>query len=548
MVKLGLFMFKNINEPIDIYAMSNPGIVVPNKNELTRILRKIKKKKSRRGWNSIGAITLFLFLLTVLYIKKSFLQESELTEKNANDTDQQKSIAVIPFQNLSTEQEFSFFSVGVVDNILTKLGKLQELHVISRSSSKIYANSQKTLSEIALELGVTFILEGSVQKYGNHVRINAQLIDVHQDKQLWAEQYDRELNAIFQLQNEVSIKIIEALKINLSAEMKNSIAETNTKNLQAWENFVLSKELISQRTSQKLIQGIDIIELALMEDPNFAEAMTLQAEALFVCGRFGYLDRKTSFVKARNLISRALSINPKLGGPYAILGVLDFDEGRWEDCLKNCEQALIYSPNDPLPNRSYAYCLGRITKNWNKTVEFAKKCYQLDPLSQVNFYQYLNALLNAGRLNDLETEIRVGHVSFDNQWMEMQFTGLSSATQGNFEEAIPYFKSAMVLNPENENIKSDLGFCLGKIGQSEEAKAILDKLNIDSPNFHLYAAIIYSGMGDLDAAFDNLEIKFSESSSGLIDMLAGYQSIPLQIDIRFENFIKKMNLHNYWGL
>jgi TolB-like protein/class 3 adenylate cyclase len=278
-VSLGRYSFKNVDEPVEIFAISNPGLNVPVKE-------KLEGKGKRFSPGNITKRKVFwpvaLLTVTVILILVFLLYNKGPTSKISTRA---KSIAVLPFRNESTNREENeFFCNGIMESVLNNLAQMEALHVISRQSVEQYRGSKKSIRSIANELGVVFILEGSVQRIGNSVKVTAQLIDAAADRHLWSQEYPGELNDIFKLQSDIAQRIATELQVNIKPNEKERIERLPTKNLTAWDEYQRAYSSYVRfafsvdRNNVDFKQILLLCDRALALDPRMAEAYTLKAQ------------------------------------------------------------------------------------------------------------------------------------------------------------------------------------------------------------------------------------------------------------------------------
>ena len=235
-------------------------------------------------------------------------------DKSLEATDARPSVAVLPFENRSREADDAFFVDGIHDDILTQLTKVGALKVIARTSVEQFRDTKLTTREIGEKLGVTKVLEGGVQRAGDRVRINVQLIDAHTDAHLWADNYDRELNAanIFAIQSEVAAAIADALKATLTPAERKHLSAIPTKNLEAWETYQLGKQRMARRTTEALADAEGFFQQAIDRDPNFALAYVGLADTLLLQVGYGGVELEAVIARAKMLVAKAQSLDPGL--------------------------------------------------------------------------------------------------------------------------------------------------------------------------------------------------------------------------------------------
>jgi TolB-like protein/Tfp pilus assembly protein PilF len=262
-------------------------------------------------------------------------------------TPDRPSIAVLPFMNMSTVRDQDFFADGMTEDLITALSRVRELFVISRTSSFAYKERTMRLEEVARELGVRFLLEGSVRVAGGKVRVTAQLIDGMTGGHLWAERFDGDLEDIFGVQDRITRNIVLALQIKLTYGELARLWEGNTQNLQAWEKMVLARDLFLKFNRADNRRAQSLLEEALMIDSNYTGAMVQLGLSHWIDARFGFSsDKECSLRHAEKQVETALGLNPELGSAYMLKGGIAFLRDQHEDAVGLCQRAADLAPGD----------------------------------------------------------------------------------------------------------------------------------------------------------------------------------------------------------
>jgi len=310
------------------------------------------------------------------------------------------SIAVLPFTNRSANEDDIFFVDGMHDDLLTQLAKISSLKVISRTSVMQYrGETDKTMKVIGEELGVENLLEGGVQRAGDRIRINVQLIDADTDEHLWAEIYNRELTVdnIFEIQEEISEKIADALHAALSPGEQDRIADRPTQSLEAYENYLIGRQRFAMRGPDDIEEAIRHFQLAIDEDPNFAHAYASMAEAILVQYGWGTYSLEDILDRAKPLVEKARSINPDIGIVYNVMGGIAEYEGDIELAEQHYRQAIELSPSYSTP---YVW-LGSIRRNfygdYDEALRLMATARELDPAAPLTKQNYAGQLAIVGR-------------------------------------------------------------------------------------------------------------------------------------------------------
>jgi TolB-like protein len=319
-----------------------------------------------------------------------------------------QSIAVLPFDNRSRNVDDEYFTEGIHDDLLTNLARIGALKVISRTSVTKYKDTEKTIPEIASELGVATIMEGAVQRAGNAVRINVQLIDANTDEHLWAEIFDRELTAenLFAIQSEISEKIAAALEAKLSPEETQRINEFPTQNLEAYNAYMRGRQLLPRRDSKDLGMAMESFKRAVELDPEFALAWVGIAESANLLQVHGGLNPDETIRVMEESVNRALKINPNLGEAYASKGALHIylvQETLAENAFK---RAIELSPNYATAYHWYSHLISDNNDRLQESLELANRAVELDPLSPVLKQNIASIYGQMGRFAEAESAYR----------------------------------------------------------------------------------------------------------------------------------------------
>lgn len=383
-VSLGKIKFKNVEEKIEVFALANDGCTVPNRLDLKgKVEASLKNKK----WliPSILGVLLFVALGVWQYSDKETIpvqSEAILDTSHAKKTD--NSLAVLPFVNLSIDQENTYFSDGIHDDLLSHLSKIGDLKVISRTSVLRFKDTQKPIGEIAEMLGVSNIVEGSIRRAGDKVRINVQLIEAKTEEHIWSEIYDRALtvNNIFDIQAEIAKKVAFALKTNISTTQQVALTTKPTQNLEAYEAYLKGRQLVEERIGQSIAEAKEYLELAIKLDPSFAEAYIKLGEVSYLLVEYAAADSKINYALAWNYLAKAKKINPNLAEIYGLECTLyHYDKGDIENVRKAYIQATTINPNYADAYFWYSHAAIEIEKDFKLALAILEKAVQLDPLS-----------------------------------------------------------------------------------------------------------------------------------------------------------------------
>jgi len=360
------------------YKETGSDIKVKPTEEIKHEIKNIRDEKkdvtiSRKSLAGIlgGSIGIIASIFAVLYF-------SNIIGGGKQTTQIDKSIAVLPFRNLSYDTTQLYFSVGIVEAILDHLFKVGELKVISSTSTKRYRDTELSIKEIARELGVASILEGSVQKIGNNVRITAQLIEAKTDVHLWSETYDRDLSDIFSIQTEVAQNVAKELKATLTSEEKEHIKKNQTENPEAYNLYLQGRFFIEKR-DEGIKKSIEYFEKAVTIDPNYALAYAGLADAYFLLAWYSQMPKPEGYEKSKECVNKALGIDKNLAEAHTVLGtILCWNEWKWEEARKELLLAVELNPNF-VPAHSYYSELLEILRETTEARKQINIALELDP-------------------------------------------------------------------------------------------------------------------------------------------------------------------------
>ena len=376
-------------------------------------------------------------------------EKSVLTPVEA--TKSRQSIAVLPFENRSNREEDQFFTDGIHDDLLTTIARIGSMKVISRTSVMEYKNTTKKIPEIAKELGVTNILEGGIQRSGDHVRINVQLIDAQTDEHLWAEIFDRELTAenLFSIQSEISHKIADALKTTLTPEETERINTMPTQDLAAFEAYIRGKQSMTSRETGKLDEAIREFREAVELDPKFALAWVGIADSFFLLVDYGSFNTKEGMAIRQDAVNRALEIDPKLGEAYVSLAMIHRDRGEQEEMETAFKKAIELSPNYAPAYHWYAGAQGGLSRR-QQDFDLMIKAAELDPRSAIIGVALAGQYATQGLYSRAEQQFKkVIELNPDFARGYMGWAGHYAGNQGRIDLAIQKLRTAVKIDPES---------------------------------------------------------------------------------------------------
>jgi adenylate cyclase len=455
-----------------------------------------------------------------------------------------KSIAVLPFDNLSRDPDNAFFAEGVQDEILTRLAKIADLKVISRTSTQHFKSAPDNLPQIAKQLGVTNILEGSVQKANDQVRVNVQLINALTDAHLWADTYDRKLTDIFAVESDIAKTIAETLQAKLTGSEKTAISKKPTANPEAYELYLKGRFFWNKRTASDLRKSIEYFDQAIAKDPGYAQAYAALAQSWKLLPAFNGGAPNDCFPQAEAAARKALALDDTSSTAHAALaslkGLNGFD---YPGAIAEYERTLQLNPNDATTLQWFANdTLANVGQTEREIAEL-KHAVELDPLSLVINSNLGVAYIHAGHLDDAIAQLRKT-VELDGTFYYARYN-LAQALElkGLISEATAEYQKTMCMTEDPVPLGM-LGRLYALHGQKDEALKILQKLRQNREQRYTAAyglALIYVGLGDSNEALNWLEQGYREHDGFNIGPIRVDPLLaPLHGDPRFETLAEKI--------
>ena len=419
----------------------------------------------------------------------------------------ESSIAVLPFVNMSNDPEQEYFCDGMAEEIINALTHIESLKVIARTSTFTFKSKDLKVNEIAKELNVENILEGSVRKAGNKIRITAQLIKADDSSHLWSEKYDRDMKDIFAIQDEISLSIVEALKVKLLKAEKKTLMKRYTENLEAYNLYLTGKYYSEMWTAEGFEKAIECFEQALQKDQNYALAYTGIAYVWFFRAYFGNPPMEV-IPKAKTYVKKALDIDEKLAEAHALLGrISTMYDWNWELAEQEFKQALELNPNSSIIHFHYCDCLS-VTGQHEEAVIEVKRARELDPLSVTTNGNVGERLYFAGRFDEAIEELQKV-IAMDKNWYYSHFMlGFVYLAKKMFMESIAALEKAFNLSGGIPLIVVFLACAYYRLGKKIEAEKLFNSLEKRVKEEYIPASfifVIHKVRGDMDLAFKWLE-------------------------------------------
>jgi serine/threonine-protein kinase len=457
-----------------------------------------------------------------------------------------KSVAVLPFENMSTDPENEYFSDGITDDIIAQLSKVSALKVISRTSSMQYKKTTKKIQVIAEELGVGAVLEGSVRRAGQRVRIVVHLVEPKTEKHLWGDTFDRQLADIFEVQSEVAQQITGALKLALSPEEKQRVEKKATGDVDAYNNVLLGRFHANKWAETDVLKGIEYFQAAIAKDPGYAVAYAGLADAYELLS-IGFSSKPPAeyLTQAKGMALKALEMDDSLAEAHTSLAYArwlgDLD---WVGAEKEFKRALELKSSYVMAHEWYAEYLVSLGRN-DEAVAEIKKAQQLDPLAVPVTRAVGWVLYFARRYSEAEEELRKALA------MNPEFVGARlvlwwvQVIQQEYDEAIADIKREME-KPGLKTVKKlMLAYVNAAAGNRDEASGLLWELEaklVSESRLALMAAMVYAALGEKDRAFERLQLAFQIREPGLLFLKVSPWAEPLRSDPRYGALLERLGL------
>jgi TolB-like protein/DNA-binding winged helix-turn-helix (wHTH) protein/Flp pilus assembly protein TadD len=456
-----------------------------------------------------------------------------------------RSLAVLPLENLSKDASQDYFSDGMTDELITHLGQISAIRVISRTSAMTYKSVRKPLGEIARELNVDAVVEGSVLRSGERVRIDAQLIQVPADKQIWAESYEGDFRDTLALQSRVARAIAEQIRTTLNRQEKVALEKSKTVNPAAYEAYLKGRYFWNKRTGDGLRTAIEYFNHAIETDPTYAEAYSGLADSYALSGdwEYGVLSPQDAFRKAKAAATKALALDDSLGEAHTSLAfALDLYGWDWETAETEYKLAIKLKPGYATAHLWYAWHLILMGRNSEGLFEL-RKAESLDPLSLIISADMADTLCIAHLFDEavqqskktlqMDPNFAIGHYEL----------GQAFEQKHMHDQAIAEFQKAIEISGHSGVFDSNLAYVYAVLGRKEEAIKIakdLEAQHDQNPSAEANIALIYVGLGDQDQAMLWLNRGYEARFNPSILLRPGFD--PLRSDAQFKDLLRRIGL------
>ena len=455
-----------------------------------------------------------------------------------------KSIAVLPFDNLSRDPDNAFFAEGVQDEILTRLAKVADLKVIARTSTQKFKSAPENLSDIAKQLGVANILEGSVQKVNDQVRVNVQLINAMTNAHLWAEIYDRKLSDIFAVQSDIAKTVADTLQAKLTGSEKQMMAAQATSDTAAYELYHKGRSLWGKRTGDNIPKAIAFYEEAIARDPNYALAYAGLSNAYILAPFYTGTDRHEANTKAKEAALKALRLDPNLAEAHLALGkVFFFSEIDLAGAIREYKRAIELKPNDADAYHWYSNDTLAALGQFEEAIVEGRRSVELDPLSVVINVDLGVTFYYAHRYDDAARQLRKTLEIDPTSFYTHYNLGILLQVTGDLSGAIAEYEKAKHLG-DNTYVSTLYAQAKAQGGDKDAARRMLSDLDELSKHREVVGylrALLYLSLNNKDEALSWLEQGYAEhDGSNISEIKVDPFLASLHGDPRFEALVQKV--------
>lgn len=511
-------------------------VLTPAKQESSKP-QPTKGMVSRRAL-AVGAIVIASVLLisgpTAHYLRKPAASIVE--------PDQLKSLVVLPLENLSGNKEQDYFADGMTDELIASLAKIRSLRVISRTSAMEYKGTHKSLSEIARELNVDAVVEGTVLRSGKRVRITAELVQVSTDRHLWAETYESELGDILTLQSHVASAIVNEIRIKLTPEEQQRLAAPRPVNSEAYEDYLKGRYYWNKRSEEALTKAIGYFRRATEKDSRYALGYAGLADCYSIIGSaiVGTVSAKEVAPAAKAAAQKALELDNTLAEAQTSLATVRFNyDWDWEGAASGFQRAIELNPNYATAHQRYSLYLMAMGRT-RESVGEINRARNLDPLSiSMNFS--LGWRFYMARQYDLAIEQLRNTIDMDpNFALPHLVLGQAYEQKGSYDHAVAELQKATILSHESAPMIAALGHAYASMGRRTEAQHLLSQLLTESNKEYVspfYIAVVYAGLGDNEKAMDWLKKAYQDRSNGVVFLKVDPQFDSVRSNPRFQSLL-----------
>ena len=472
--------------------------------------------------------------------------EPKIATEKTSEKKAKPSIVVLPFMNMSADPEQEYFCDGITEEIINALTNIGSLQVVARTSAFYFKGKDLKIQDIGRELNVDTVLEGSVRKSGNRIRITGQLINVSDGYHIWSDKFDRDMEDIFEIQDEISLAIAETLKIKLLKREKEAVVKRHTDDHEAYELYLQGNYFWNERTEAGYQKAIEYFQKAVKVDPDYTRALVGIAKGYFALALY-FMDPRIAIPEAEAAARKALEIDDTIGELHGVYGVIRLYYYEWEQGLRYCKRAVILGPQDVYAYHVYSNIL-LVTRKFSKAIDIIQQAVKLDPLSLNLISVEGLTLLLAGRHDEAIQKYHKVLEMDPNFQHSLWGLGMAYSSKSMIEKAIQSYQKFFILSNKSPMATGFLGYAYGMAGCRDDATQMLNHLDILSEKQYVspfYRALIHMGFGNIDQTLKYLEISITEHAMIFSFMYLGSIFKPIYTEPRYKALLKKVNLEKY---
>jgi TolB-like protein/DNA-binding winged helix-turn-helix (wHTH) protein/Tfp pilus assembly protein PilF len=507
------------------------------------------ESKSRRIRSRRAIVLGSLFGILAIVILGIWLRFFRTALEVNLSRNQIKSMVVLPFENLSADKDQQYFTDGMTDELIAHLAKIRSLRVISRTSSMEYKGTHKTLSEIARDLNVDAVVEGTILRSGDRVRITAELVQVATDRHLWAETYESQLGDVLALQSQVASAIVNEIRINLTPEEQQRLASTRSVSAESYEAYLKGRYYWNKRSQEGLTKAIEYFQLATEKDPHYALAFAGLADCYSIIGSaiVGTVPSQDVAPKAKAAALKALELDDTLAEAQTSLATVRFNyDWDWLGASQGFQRSIELNPSYATAYQRYSLYLMAMGRTKESLAQMTR-ARELDPLSiSMNFS--LGWRLYMARKYDQAIEQLQNTLEMDpNFALPRMVLGQAYEQKHAYPQALAELQKAVSISHDSPQMLGALGHAYGASGNRSEAEKVLAQLMEQSKRQYVspfYVAIVYVGLPENDKAIDWLEKAYQDRSNAIVFGKVDPQLDPLRSTPRFQALLHRLALQD----
>ena len=530
---------------------TSPSVLAKDGSMLPPLLPVLSATPSNRSDRVQRPVVLSATMVLIGIVLAGALGARYLRESAAVNPppEQITSLVVLPLENLSADKDQAYFADGMTDELIAHLAKIRSLRVISRTSSMEYKGTHKPLSQIARDLNVDAVVEGTVVRSGDRVRITAELVQVATDRHLWAETYESQLGDILALQSHVASAIVNEIRIKLTPEDQQRLASSRPVSTESYENYLKGRYYWNKRSQEGLTKAINYFQVAIEKDPQYALAYAGLADCYSIIGSaiVGTVSTAEVAPKARTAALKSLELDNTLAEAHTSLATVRFNyDWDWNAAASGFRRAVELNPSYATAyqrNSLYLMSMGRITES----IAEMNRAHDLDPLStSMNFS--LGWRLYMAREYDQAIEQLRNTIDMDPDFVLPHLVlGQAYEQKKAYDQAITELRRAAEISQNSPPTLAALARTYAVSGRTAEARKLLDQLMEQSKKQYVspfYVAIVYAGLGESDQALDWLEKAYKDRSNAIVFAKVDPQLDTLRTTPRFQSLLHRLAFQN----